>query len=354
MKTYLNFIGIDISKEHLDYCLIADGKTVVSFREENTTEGIDKVVSIFQKDHQVKLENTVFCMEHTGVYQTHLVSFLYEKGWDIWLENPTQIKFSMGLLGGTPQRGKTDKIDAKRIGVYAYKNRDEIKLWTPKRSKIILLQELSAVRDRLIATRSSLVVPIKEQKKFWDSKLTAEIIPYSEKIITELDTQINAVEKKIQEEIDNDEQIKSLFERVMSVPGIGKKTAIEIIVLGGIPQTNEFKEFSSAREFACYIGIAPFEYRSGKSVQGKTKVSQKANKKVKTLLTMGCMNFAKLKGKTNIFREYYQRKVTEGKNKMAVINALRNKLIHTIFALVKKGEKFVNSLNNLQNNLVLP
>ena len=82
--------------------------------------------------------------------------------------------------------------------------------------------------------------------------------------------------------------------------------------------------------------------------------AQKANKKVNTLLTMGCMNFAKLKGKANIFREYYQRKVAEGKNKMAVINALRNKLVHTIFALVKKGEKFVNSLNNLQNNLVLP
>ena len=349
MKTYVNFIGIDISKEHLDYCLVVDGKTVVSFREENTSEGIEKVVSIFQKDHQVKLENTIFCMEHTGVYQAHLVSFLYEKCWDIWLENPTQIKFSMGL-----QRGKNDKVDAKRIGIYAFKNRQDLKLWTPKRYKITFLGELLALKDRLVRTRSSLVVPIGEQKPFWDSKLSADITPYSEKVITELNTQItagrhSAIEKKIQEEIDNDEQIKSLFETVTSVPGIGKKTAIEMIV-----QTNEFKEFATAREFACYIGIAPFEYSSGKSVRGKTKVSQKANKKVKTLLTMGCMNFAKLKGKANIFREYYQRKVAEGKNKMAVINALRNKLVHTIFALVKKGEKFVNSLNQTENNLVLP
>jgi transposase len=344
MKTYLNFIGIDISKEHLDYCLVVDGKTIISLREENTAEGIEKVVSIFQKDHQVKLENTIFCMEHTGVYQAHLVSFLYEKDWDIWLENPTQIKFSMGL-----QRGKNDKIDAKRIAIYASKNRQDLKLWTPKRYKITFLSELLALKDRLVRTRSSLVVPIGEQKPFWDSKLSADITPYSEKVIAELNTQITAIEKKIQEEIDNDEQIKSLFDTVISVPGIGKKTAIEMIV-----QTNEFKEFATAREFACYIGIAPFEYSSGKSVRGKTKVSQKANKKVKTLLTMGCMNFAKLKGKANIFREYYQRKVAEGKNKMAVINALRNKLVHTIFTLVKKGEKFVNSLNNLQNNLVLP
>lgn len=344
MKTYVNFIGIDISKEHLDYCLVVDGKTIISLREENTAEGIEKVVNILKISHQVQVENTIFCMEHTGVYQAHLVSFLYEKSWDIWLENPTQIKFSMGL-----QRGKNDKIDAKRIAIYASKNRQDLKLWTPKRYKITFLSELLALKDRLVRTRSSLVVPIGEQKPFWDSKLSADITPYSEKVIAELDTQITAIEKKIQEEIDNDEQIKNLFETVTSVPGVGKKTAIEIIV-----QTNEFKEFSSAREFACYIGIAPFEYSSGKSVRGKTKVSQKANKKVKTLLTMGCMNFAKLKGKANIFREYYQRKVAEGKNKMAVINALRNKLVHTIFALVKKGEKFVNSLNNLQNNLVLP
>ena len=83
MKTYVNFIGIDISKEHLDYCLVVDGKTIISLREENTAEGIEKVVNILKTSHQVQVENTIFCMEHTGVYQAHLVSFLYEKSWDI-------------------------------------------------------------------------------------------------------------------------------------------------------------------------------------------------------------------------------------------------------------------------------
>jgi transposase len=52
---------------------------------------------------------------------------------------------------------------------------------------------------------------------------------------------------------------------------------------------------------------------------------------------MGCMNFAKVRDKANVFREYYQRKVTEGKNKMSIMNAIRNKIVHTIFTLVKKG-----------------
>jgi transposase len=54
----------------------------------------------------------------------------------------------MELLGGTPQRGKNDKIDAKRIASYVYKNREELTLWIPKRSKIVLLGELLAVRNR--------------------------------------------------------------------------------------------------------------------------------------------------------------------------------------------------------------
>jgi transposase len=75
MKTYVNFIGIDISKEHLDYCLVVASKTIVSLRDENSNEGIAKIVDILKKDYQIEVANTVFCMEYTGVYQAHLVSF---------------------------------------------------------------------------------------------------------------------------------------------------------------------------------------------------------------------------------------------------------------------------------------
>lgn len=37
---------------------------------------------------------------------------------------------------------------------------------------------------------------------------------------------------------------------------------------------------------------------------------------------------------------YYQRKVAEGKNKMLVLNAVRNKLIHRVYAVVRRGEKY--------------
>lgn len=39
-------------------------------------------------------------------------------------------------------------------------------------------------------------------------------------------------------------------------------------------------------------------------------------------------------------QDYYQRKVGEGKNKMLVLNAVRNKIIHRIYAAVERGEKY--------------
>ena len=39
-------------------------------------------------------------------------------------------------------------------------------------------------------------------------------------------------------------------------------------------------------------------------------------------------------------KNYYERKVKEGKNKMSIINAVRNKLIHRIFACVKQNREY--------------
>lgn len=61
---------------------------------------------------------------------------------------------------------------------------------------------------------------------------------------------------------------------------------------------------------------------------------------------MVTMNCAKVRGTMNVFKAYYQRKVAEGKSKMSVLNALKNKILHTIFAVVKNRKKFENKLED--------
>ena len=42
-------------------------------------------------------------------------------------------------------------------------------------------------------------------------------------------------------------------------------------------------------------------------------------------------------------KAYYERKVAEGKNKMSVLNAVRNKLLARVLACVNNGKEYVNN-----------
>jgi len=109
-------------------------------------------------------------------------------------------------------------------------------------------------------------------------------------------------------------------------------TALNVIVA-----TNEFEKISEVKKLACYAGIAPFEHTSGTSIRGKTRVSKLANMTLKKLLTLAAMSAIKWNEEIKV---YYKRKVAEGKNKMSVLNAVRNKLISRIFACVKNKRMY--------------
>ena len=66
-----------------------------------------------------------------GIYNAHLLQLLYELKLAVWLESSLQIKQAGGM-----QRGKTDKVDAQRIAQYAYRFRDQMRLWQPPREII--------------------------------------------------------------------------------------------------------------------------------------------------------------------------------------------------------------------------
>ncbi|MEM6845936.1 MAG: IS110 family transposase, partial [Bacteroidota bacterium] len=67
-----------------------------------------------------------------------------------------------------------------------------------------------------------------------------------------------------------------------------------------------------------------------------------ANKDVKKLLHMAALSAI---NNCEELRSYYQRKVAEGKNKMSLINAVRNKLILRIFAVVRSNRKYEKNYN---------
>ena len=113
---------------------------------------------------------------------------------------------------------------------------------------------------------------------------------------------------------------------------MGKVTAVQIIV-----DTNEFKDIREGKKYACHSGVVPFEHRSGSSVHLRSRVSHLANKCTKTLLHMAALSPIRMAGE---MKEYYQRKVAEGKNKMSVMSSIRNKLILRVFACVRNNRVY--------------
>jgi transposase len=191
---------------------------------------------------------------------------------------------------------------------------------------------LSATRQRLILVYNQLAGPLAEQQNFINPTLQKQLQKSCKASLTALQKDRKAIDKAIDELIAGDEHLKELFALMISVPGIGVATATEVIVA-----TNELKTITEPKKMACHAGVAPFEYKSGTSVRGRPGVSQHARKRLKSLFHLAAMASIRAKGE---LQDYYQRKVKEGKNKMLVLNAVRNKLIHRLYAVVKRGQKY--------------
>ena len=326
------FIGVDISKATLDWAVF-DGKVIVlQSQSANSETGIKNTLKLISALPGFRVTDSVCCMEHTGIYNAHILTYLYKLHVPIWLENSLQIKKAGGL-----QRGKNDTIDAQRIAQYAFRFRDQLRLWQPPRPVLQKLAALSALRQRLLGVRQQLHQPLAEQQGFVELALQKQLIKSCQASLKAVDADLQTVDRQIHQLIQTDDRLKELFDwitarRPGSVPGIGSATATEVLVA-----TDEFKQFTDPKKLACHAGVAPFEYKSGSSVRGKTSVSQHARKRLKSLFHLGAMSAIRMKGE---LQDYYRRKVAEGKNKMLVLNAVRNKLVHRVCSVVHRQQKY--------------
>jgi len=331
------FIGIDISKATLDWAVFDGEGIVLQSQSANSQAGVKATAKLIKALPGFVIAESVCCMEHTarrtvGVHNAHALSCLHKLGLPLWLESSLQIKQSGGM-----QRGKNDAVDAARIARYACRFRDRMRLWQPPRHAIQKLAYLSALRQRLLVARQQLQQPIAEQHGFVDKSVSQHMANACRASLKAPDTDLASADKQISELIRHDERLSELFGLVTSVPGVGPTIAAEVFVATNERSAARFEHISDPKKLACHAGVAPFEHRSGSSVRGSTRVSQHARKRLKSLFHMGAMSAIQVKGE---IQDYYLRKVSEGKNKMSVLNAVRNKLVHRVCSVVHRGQKY--------------
>lgn len=327
------FIGIDVSKLWLDISAVTVGQSNTYIRVDNNMKGHKELLLWLKK--QGPKEKWLICLEHTGIYGQPLWHFFTEKGIPYSVVAGSVINAGIAI-----KRGKNDKIDSLTIARFARRYEDELKPHKLPAQLLKRLKMLFSYRERLLKAKVSLEVPAGEAEGY-SPKASKEMRSECADVVLYLRTRIKAVEKILLDIIKSDDETNRCYELIMSVPGIGKITACYLLIV-----TECFTLFSNSRQLACYCGIAPFEHSSGSSIRGKTRVSAKADKKLKALLSRGISTLLLHHSGT---KAYFERKFAEGKNQNLIRNNLKNKLLHTVFAVIKRAAPYdVNYMEPLR------
>jgi transposase len=325
------FVGIDVSKATLDVTVCNLKKESFYSKFTNNNKGHKQLLS-WLKANNVDVMETVFCMENTGLYSRGLSLFLTGRSVKVWVVMPITIKRSIGL-----QRGKNDKVDSFRISQFAMKHYNDQGDNQQDTPAILELKDWLVCRSRLIREQLRLQQPVNEFAAMGLTIQAKAMRIALSPALTGILKSIKKVEQTIKALIRNEHDLKKLYTLMVSVPGIGDITAWHLIAY-----SNGMKNFNNAKQLACYCGVAPFEHSSGSSIRGKTRVSQMANKQLKTLLHLGALTIIGCK-KGEMYT-YYERKINEGKSKMNVINALRNKMLQRVVSVVKNDQPYQSEI----------
>jgi transposase len=328
-KLFKNFIGIDISKTWFDAALIKaeNPSELIHHQFSQKPDGFIKMQAWLQQHNVLLDEQTLFCMEYTGLYNTGLVHYLVKNKAAVWVEMPLRIKKACGF-----ERGTDDKTAAVKIAGYALRYQDQVKLWKPIDSNLETIKNLVAQRDRVISSIIHLSVPVNELKECGCADESRTLEKLQKPVLAALQKTKLAIESLITKTIQKDEQLNLKVKRVGSIKGVGPVTAVALMVY-----TKGFTTFENGKQLACYCGVVPFNKRSGSSVRYKAAVSPFANKKLKKLLHLCALSAIQ---NDKEMKAYFERKVLEGKNKMSIINAVRNKLVHRVFAVIRDERMF--------------
>lgn len=307
MNKIKEFVGIDISKDSFDVC-DAEGK---HDKYSNDVEGFKAFLETLNFDSHC-------VMEQTGRYHQPLACYLKSKGIPVSVENALVIKHFSRLLLKT---AKTDKADAKVIRDYAVQFRP--KEWEPPKAYIAKCRELRA----LVVLLQKQQTAFKNQDHSLKSSVApcAEVLKFLRKELQGLVKKIKQIEKLMEDLVKENEA--QMLTHLCSVPGIGKRTAILLII-----HTNAFKGFENSRQLSSYFGLAPRISQSGSSLNGRSIISKSGNTDMRKMMFM-CALSASTFNKS--CQAQYQRIVNKGKPKKVALIAVSNKLLKIALAVAK-------------------
>ena len=323
MSKCKEFFGIDISKDVFD--VMDSSENHHQFKND---------LSGFKAFGKLLNEYSHCVMEATGSYYQGLATWLYSRSVKVSVVNPLSVKRFIQMRLKT---SKTDKLDAQMIRMYGESEQPD--LWNPPSKLIIEASELHKLIEILVRHRASLKNRLHALKAKGISR--SPVVTSVRRQIRNLSNEITELELKLEAVIK--EYQPDLLTRLCSIPGIGKRTAIYLIVL-----THGFEKFETSRQLISYFGLDPIIRESGSSIRGKSRISKTGNNHIRNLLFM-CAFTACEHNKS--CREIYQRITAKGKSKKLALIAVANKLLKQSLAIAKSGLYYDENYRSVNVNL---
>lgn len=319
-------LGIDVAKASFDVALLGYEQTWCGHFS-NDKSGFGKLARWLEKRTSKAVHA---CMEASGSYWMELAFFLHDRGHDVSVVNPKRIKRHAEVL---MQRNKTDREDARTIADYCAKHQPD--LWSPAAPACL---ELRAMVRHVMALKADRQ---RERNRRQSGLKNQEVLEAIDAHIAFIDGQIDALEQRIQDHIDQDPHLKRDKELLKTIPGIGDTTAA--VFLAEVPDVTRFAQ---AQELAAFAGLTPGQRYSGTSVQSPGHIVKWGNSHLRAVLFMPALTAHKW---NPIIAALKERLAKRGKKKMTINVAAMRKLLHLCYGVLKTGKPFnPNHTENVQ------
>lgn len=394
MSNFSFFLGVDVSKNSFDACLINENEEVILNAKFNMdTDGFNEFLDRLADFNRDKI---LVVLESTSIYHINLFFHLKDEGFAAAVVNPLLINNFIKSV--SLRKSKTDKIDAFKIACFTLHNQKKIDL---DKAPSPSIRNLSRERDRLsketakikteiknhlqilfpelvnnynVFTKTMLSLllkapgavpisklkPIQIQRIF--NKTSGNKVQLSPRELVRMAKKSFGAEDKYLQQvlimkiqtlffINNqksdmdialkeyvDDNLKQNFEIITSIKGVGQTTAEKFLI-----EIGDINNFKSHNQLRAYIGTDPAIKQSGSSINVNGHISKRGNAHLRRTIwqmAVASINYSSYYGC------YFDKKMAEGKKYKQAVIAVANKLIRTLYALLKNKSKFNENLWN--------
>jgi transposase len=340
MKRAKYYVGIDISSDTFTSAIgtVNEKWKIVRKPEtfKNEITGFQQYLSWLRQEGATA-ENSILCMEATGVYGELLAHFLVVNSYTISIEPPLKVKRAFH-----PEGHKSDPVDSKQISEYAYRFWDELSIWKPREELLEQIKTLLTVREQFVTERTGHKNALHAVKRKAIRTPLAESL--HESAIANINSNIKKIEDEIERLINKDPDFRKMIRLLISIPGVGLTLASYILVI-----LQSGPESASAKQLAAYIGICPYECSSGSSVYKNATSRHYGPSGVRRLLFCAAMS---VRAHCPKYTQYFYRKKNEGKASKLIMNNIANKLLKVMVSVLRSNTPYIENYQSINPGIL--